>query len=110
MVIRHEHPDKWECPYCGDKYDTKEEAYTCAEECHLEDLDEPISVDGRRTEFECEYCKKMHHGFSTAEECEEVHIENKDKYYDEYERQKAIERLKEAASHPDQIKLMNFTQ
>ena len=94
----------FECPYCHQQYNNENEAYECRDYCLDDDV---IEKDGDYY-FECEYCNKKFDEVNLATECEQKHVENEDKHFEHFNIEKNRALLNEAASHPNQIRLMNF--
>lgn len=102
MVI--EKLKKYICPYCLDEYPTYGEADQCSQECAVQERDMPEEEDD---EFICEYCNESYFKKHTAEECELQHIRNKDKYYYAQHKKINVLKLKKAANHKHQTKLIS---
>jgi predicted RNA-binding Zn-ribbon protein involved in translation (DUF1610 family) len=97
---------KYECPYCGERYENEYEAEQCAEACV--DVEDVIEVNDEIESHQCEMCGEMYSLFAEAELCEEKHRELDDKYYDEWKMKTGFIAMAMAAAHPSQIKLESF--
>lgn len=101
-MVRQINIEWWACPYCHEKYKDEDDANECAKECVEAD---PAEEAGETTQYFCEMCNKEKNYFHDAESCEERHIQQADRYYEEYIRQETMKKLAKAASHPGQMKL-----
>ena len=97
----------YKCPYCDQKYETEYEARTCAEDCHLADIEEVTQEEITKQNI-CEYCNEEWHTHQEAEECEQEHIETQDKHYEQYQEHEARHKLLEAGHHPSQRKIYTY--
>jgi len=107
MVIKNNNNIKYRCPYCNRDYCSYEEADECAKDCVFLEYEKPYEVTAKAS-YICKYCNKQHKTMYDAEYCENKHIEYDDFFYEEFVRNEKMQRLKNAANHPDQVKLINY--
>lgn len=100
-MVREECVTQWICPYCGDPYDTKDDAEECALECA--DVDSPSEKISSK--YFCEMCGKKYDDEEDAEKCEYEHTKDDDIFYFEYVEKRKVAELLESGNHPYQTKI-----
>jgi len=97
-MVKKEYDEKYECPICGVLHGNNFDALHCCEN--------DVKVVYKNERFYCEYCGKRYLEHIHAENCEERHETNQDKYYETIREHLSRQRLKVAASHPTQTKIV----
>ena len=101
-MVKEDYYIVWICPYCDREYDEECDARYCANNCA--DIESPEEKEVGK--FTCEYCNEIYEEYDDAFACEEAHIKNEDIHHINFEAARSFDKLKEAAEHPFQTRII----